>query len=152
MSHRRSFGDDYLVVELPLRLTRAELARLRLAAMDALEKPHEFQERCVRRARDHAEATLRLNRSRTAIVGAELFADPAWNIMLDLFVRGVDGETTTVSSACIGADVPSTTALRHLTVLLKHGLIERHACTRDQRVMYVQLTGEGHARMLKLLS
>ena len=44
--------------------------------------------------------------------GEGLFADPAWDIMLDLFAARIEGKDITVSSAGIAACVPPTTALR----------------------------------------
>jgi hypothetical protein len=44
-----------------------------------------------------------------------LFADPAWDILLDLAAARIDGRMVAVSSLCIAAAVPATTALRWIT-------------------------------------
>ena len=148
--------DEYVTVELPVRLKRSELAKLNEAATRKLigETPpaDNGSEPRLGEARHRAARLLQINRSRATVVGTELFADPAWNMMLDLFVRGVDGCSTTVTSACIGADAPSTTALRHLAILVERGLVERRPSPDDHRMHDVRLTSEGYARMLTLLS
>ena len=67
----------------------------------------------------------KLRRKRIHYLHADVFADPAWDIMLDLFAASLEGKTVSVSSACIAADVPSTTALRWLSVLERERMIER---------------------------
>ena len=142
-------GDGYVTVRLPIRLTREEALSFAEAICDGNQAaPAAKSGR--KTARDRAEEALQLNRQRMAIVGAELFGDPAWNIMLDLFVREADGKETTVTSACIGADSPSTTALRHLAYLVERQLVHRTTCSADHRKVYVRLTDDGRARMLKL--
>jgi len=42
----------------------------------------------------------------------ELFGEPAWDILLDLFIAAKERRRVSVTSACIGSAVPSTTALR----------------------------------------
>ena len=141
--------DRYVTVRLPIRLTREEALSFAEAIYNSGQAaPAAKSDRTS--ARDRAEEVLQLNRQRMAIVGAELFGDPAWNIMLDLFVREADGKETTVTSACIGADAPSTTALRHLAHLVERQLVHRITCSVDHRKVYVRLTDDGRARMLKL--
>jgi hypothetical protein len=45
---------------------------------------------------------------------AYLFADPAWDILIDLFIASEEDQRISVSSACIGSAVPTTTALRYI--------------------------------------
>lgn len=69
-----------------------------------------------------------------------LFADPGWAILLDLYIHQVQGRPVTVSSACIAAKVPPTTGLRWLTRLQDDALIERTSSPSDARVVYVSLS------------
>ena len=75
----------------------------------------------------------------------DLFSDPAWLMMLDLFAREADGIKTTVSSAAIAARVPATTALRWLNVLESRHLIERRRLDGDRRKSSVHLTPRARA-------
>lgn len=71
---------------------------------------------------------------------AELFAEPAWDILLDLFVAKVSGLRVSTKAACIAAAVPETTALRWLILLVEQGLIERNDDKSDRRRSWVVLT------------
>lgn len=84
----------------------------------------------------------RQRRRRNAIFAedADLFGEPTWDVLLDLFAAHQDGRPISISSACIAADVAPTTALRQLTRLQTRGLIQRHGDTRDRRRHYLQLT------------
>lgn len=88
---------------------------------------------------------------RKSFLNAEIFGEPAWDILLDLFVAKVRGLRISVTSACIASQVPPTTALRWLTVLEDHGLIAREPDLLDGRRAWVQLTECGFKAMSGLL-
>lgn len=68
---------------------------------------------------------------------------PAWDIVLDLYKARAFGKEISVSSACIGAACPATTALRWLHVLEDMNLIARRADLEDKRRYVVSLTERG---------
>jgi hypothetical protein len=70
----------------------------------------------------------------------KLFRDPAWDMLLDLYVAQADGREISVSSACLASGAPGTTGLRWLTRLEEAGLVQRHRDLIDQRLTYVRLT------------
>lgn len=92
-----------------------------------------------------------LNGRRTRVLGADLFTDPAWEIMLDLFINTGTGRPLSVSAVCIGSRGSITTALRYIGLLAAAGLLSRVADECDARRSYVRLTELGRARMLDLL-
>lgn len=95
-----------------------------------------------------ARKTYALRRKRSAIFGnPDLFGEPAWDILLDLYIAQAEGKSVSVSSACIGSAAPATTGLRWLGVLADEGLILREADPADQRRVLVRLTGAGRAAM-----
>lgn len=69
-----------------------------------------------------------------------LFADPCWDILLDLYENRRLGKPVSISSACVAAACPPTTALRHLGQLVSTGLVDRRPCPNDSRRIYVELT------------
>ncbi len=73
----------------------------------------------------------------------DLFGEPAWDILLDLYVAHVDDKSVSVSSACIGSAAPPTTGLRWLGVLAEQGLILREQDAEDQRRILVRLSDTG---------
>ncbi len=89
-------------------------------------------------------------RLRTSIFGGDvdLFGEPAWDMLLDAAIMEAKGKAVSVSSACLAADVPSTTALRYLSALEERKLLERQSDPLDSRKKYVKLTAKGR-RLLK---
>ena len=78
---------------------------------------------------------------------ASLFADPAWDMLLDLMAARLEGTPVAVSSLCIASAVPATTALRWIRTLTDRGLLVRVADPRDGRRVFIDLS-EQTARSL----
>lgn len=83
---------------------------------------------------------IRARRLRSQFFGEDLFADPAWDMLLDLFAATLENRRVSVSSLCIAAAVPPTTALRWIGTLHDVGLFERQADPHDRRRAYIGLT------------
>ncbi len=99
-----------------------------------------------------AKAVYIARRQRDAAAGlAGLFGEPAWDILLDVYIAQKSRREIQVSSVCIEAGVPSTTILRWLTRLELEGLIYRASDTVDGRRRYVRLTPSGEALMARML-
>jgi DNA-binding MarR family transcriptional regulator len=92
-----------------------------------------------------------LRRNRDAIFGGELFSEPAWDILLHLFVAGADGGVVSVLAACNGAAAPQTTALRKLRQLEEARLIVRAGDPADARRAYVRLSALACRKIRSLL-
>lgn len=84
--------------------------------------------------------TIRARRMRAQFFDSALFADPAWDMLLDLFAAALERRRVSVSSLCIAAAVPPTTALRWIGTLHEAGLFERHADPNDRRRAYIALS------------
>ena len=91
-------------------------------------------------------------RRRSRHLPAGLFGEPAWDILLDLFIAAEEGRRIPVTSACIAADVPATTGLRWLQVLENSALVERRADPADGRRTHVALTVAGYTAMATCLA
>ncbi len=108
--------------------------------------------RCDRRHLMLARRTYSLRRKRAAIFGnPELFGEPAWDILLDLYIAQADDKPVSVSSACIGSAAPATTGLRWLGVLADEGLVVRENDTGDNRRVLVRLSHTGIKAMERFL-
>ncbi len=94
----------------------------------------------ARRTRDHAFGL------------PDLFGEPAWEILLDLFVAKADGSRVSVSSACAASTAPHTTALRYLKALEDHSMIRRTPHETDARIVYVTLSEKAITSMTALLT
>ena len=98
-----------------------------------------------------ARHLYKLRRRREASFGAELFSEPAWDILLHLFVAAAEYRTVSVSAACDGAAAPPTTALRKLRQLEEARLIVRVGDPGDARRSYVRLSPKALRKMRNLL-
>lgn len=81
----------------------------------------------------------------------EIFGEPAWDILLDLYIHQSRNEEISVKSASIGSGAPASTALRWLKVLEEMNLIVSAAHETDQRRRLVRLTPEGYESMTRYL-
>ena len=100
-----------------------------------------------------ARQTYDDRRRRAKIFQSEsLFGEPAWDILLDLFIAAKERRRVSVTSACIGSAVPSTTALRWITILENQELLVREADPGDARRIYVKLSTKGYSYMLQYFS
>jgi hypothetical protein len=73
----------------------------------------------------------------------DLFHDPAWDMLLDIFIAHAQDKYISVTDATLSGQVPVTTALRYVWALEKAKLIERKPDTTDKRRRFVILTEPG---------
>ncbi len=84
-------------------------------------------------------AVIRARRIRSRYFPDDLFADPAWDMLLDMLQAEIAQLRVPVSSLCIAAAVPATTALRWLNTMTQQGLFVRRADPHDGRRVFVEL-------------
>lgn len=103
---------------------------------------------------ERAESLYRERRRRDSELGRtrELFGEPSWDILLDLFIAQGRARPVSVSSACIASSTPQSTALRYVGVLEKVGLVRRAKDPRDARRQYLELTDIGLSKMIAYLT
>jgi hypothetical protein len=87
-----------------------------------------------------------------ALFGRRLFSDPSWDILLELFVSTLEDRKVTVSTACMSACAPTTTALRHIAYLVQEGLVIRRPHPADARSTYLELTDQAIDRLSQYFS
>jgi hypothetical protein len=88
-------------------------------------------------------SVIRARRLRSRFFAEDLFADPA----LDLLQAEIAQLRVPVSSLCIAAAVPATTALRWLKNMTDKGLFVRRADPHDGRRVFVELSREASVAM-----
>lgn len=81
-----------------------------------------------------------------------LFQDPAWDILLDVFIAHAKDKLISVTDASLAGQVPVTTALRWVWALEKSGLLERQPDQHDKRRSFVKLTESGLTYMRGVLT
>ena len=99
-----------------------------------------------------ARAMYRERARRAAFFPSPLFGEPAWDILLDLFVASRENELRSVKEVCIASHAPDATALRHVDTLIEAGLVVRTRDTRDNRRKFLSLSPEGYRRMSRYLA
>lgn len=103
------------------------------------------------RARAAVMRILTLRRARATYLGADLFGEPAWDLLLQLYLAELDHVRLSVSNACSRVEVPDSTALRWVTKLIDNGLVRRYDDQFDQRRSFLALTDRGTAAMKGLI-
>ncbi|QIK78017.1 MarR family transcriptional regulator [Sphingomonas piscis] len=88
---------------------------------------------------DAVAAALKARRLRVRYFHKNLFADPAWDMMLELLLAELIDRRMTVSRLCASAGVPATTALRWLNNMVQQRLLVRRDDPLDARRSFVEL-------------
>ncbi len=122
----------------------AELKELR-ATLDMLGQ--RFATHTVHVSSENVHSRIRARAVRLQLFEEGLFADPAWDMLLDLMAARLDRQRVAVSSLCIAAAVPPTTALRWIKTLTDHGLFVRTADPQDGRRVFIELSDKAAAQL-----
>jgi len=125
----------------------ATLARLSAGPSSAgVERPAPATGEVPGVSLDTVRQAIRVRRIRARFFDEELFADPAWDMLLDLLQAEIAQHRVPVSSLCIAAAVPATTALRWIKTMTDVGLFKRRADPHDGGRIFVELsTGASEA-------
>jgi DNA-binding MarR family transcriptional regulator len=83
---------------------------------------------------------LRHRQLRARHFDAQLFADPAWDMLLDLTAARAEHTRVSVTSLCIASGVPATTALRWISQMVEQGLFVRVGDQTDRRRAFIELS------------
>jgi DNA-binding MarR family transcriptional regulator len=86
-------------------------------------------------------------RKRDAILAPIVFADPEWDILLDLYVEAGCGRTVSLSSLCIAAAVPNTTAARAVNAMVADGVLTKSRDPEDARRVIIALSDSTREKM-----
>ena len=92
-------------------------------------------------------AALKARRQRNDFFNAKLFADPAWDMILELYAASLTERRLSVSRLAERSGVPMTTALRWIATLEAEGLIERQEDPFDKRRYFLLLSDDGVSAM-----
>ena len=77
----------------------------------------------------------------------DMFADPAWDILLELALAEQLQRRVSVTSLCVGSRVPQTTALRWIKHMTDMGWLVRRDDPLDARRKFVELSDDASTRM-----
>jgi len=153
-----SIEDLQIAVRRAISRWSAMVSRFRLMALAAKEDlPETFsggeggEEGGLPDLLEQVRGMVKARRRRADFLDSDLFADPVWDILLDLTSARLEGSPVTVMSACAAAQVPTTTALRYLRQMEKMGLVKRTTDVADKRRVHVQITDKTFETMVDYL-
>jgi DNA-binding MarR family transcriptional regulator/CheY-like chemotaxis protein len=92
---------------------------------------------------------IRQRQLRSEFLGPDLFADPAWDILLDLTAARAEHIRVSVTSLCIASGVPPTTALRWIAQMTEAGLLVRVEDESDRRRAFIDLSDKAAEAMAR---
>lgn len=99
-----------------------------------------------------AHKIIRARGRRSKVLGKAMFGEPAWDMLLVLYVSTFEGPRLSVGRLTALSSAPPTTALRWLDYLEKERLVRREANPTDKRSEFVELTEKAHSIMEQYLS
>lgn len=101
------------------------------------------------RALANAQRAARRRLLRRQLVGTpSLFGEPAWDMLVELFIHEAEAKPVSTSSLCISSGLPMSSALRLLQRLTDAGLVTREADRTDGRRNFILLDPDlGHRLM-----
>lgn len=105
----------------------------------------------IESAEQQLDRVLRTRAIRAKFFDPELFADPAWDILLALYEAALRQRRISVSNCCSAAQVPATTALRHIDALCGQGIVLRTSDPLDARRKFLSLSREATVAMQRIL-
>ncbi len=92
---------------------------------------------------------IRHRQLRARFFEEDLFADPAWDMLLDLTAARVEHVRVSVTSLCIASGVPPTTALRWIGQMTDFALLQRVDDETDRRRAFITLTDKAADAMAR---
>ena len=90
-----------------------------------------------------ARAVLRTRRLRARHFNRVMFAEPAWDILLLLYLADSSEGRQTIGQLAELVETPLTTVLRWVAYLEKEHLVERKDHPTDRRIVFIRLTDKG---------
>jgi DNA-binding IclR family transcriptional regulator len=99
---------------------------------------------------DHVVSILILRRARDEIFGRSLFAEPAWDMLLELYAAGLGGRRMSLRDIALAIKIPESVAARWVVALAAHGLVSSHGDPDRLGAPWLALTRRGAAQMKQL--
>ncbi|TSB05309.1 hypothetical protein [Sphingorhabdus contaminans] len=85
---------------------------------------------------------------RNKMISQDLFSDPCWDILMDVFSARLNDKNISVSAVATAGNMPHTTGLRYIDTLEKIGYIYRERDDWDGRRIFVKMSDDTF-RMMK---
>ena len=99
---------------------------------------------------DHIRSVLLVRRARSAILGKQLFSDPAWDIILELYAAKLGERQMSVADVARAIETPESTTRRWVAALEERGLVQSRTDLTKANVVWISLTDDGADRLRHL--
>lgn len=93
---------------------------------------------------DKVRRVLAARRIRVRQLGQDLFADPAWDLLLEAFAAELGQKRTSISQLCLATNVPQPVAMRWIDKLAQDGWFNRPQASDERQI---ELTPEGSVKL-----
>lgn len=100
---------------------------------------------------DFARRLLSFHLRVNELMDGRVFRDPAWPMLLDIFVAANEGRKVTVTCLARTMKISPTTGVRLIERLEGHGLLARRDDPADARRTFVEPTAKGNANVGRVL-
>lgn len=98
-----------------------------------------------------ARQARRLRATMSAFLPQDLLVDPAWDMMIDLFIAAATGERLHVKDLILMSGESAASAMRRINRLQEAALLARDPDPTDHRRVHVGLTARGQSAMAAML-
>jgi len=106
---------------------------------------------CSEITEDHVLSVLASRRGREAAFGRELFADPAWDILLELFAASLGRRRMSRADLARAVDIPESSLIRWIHALAARGLVVSITEPVEHGITFLELTDSGAMTMKRLM-
>jgi hypothetical protein len=126
-------------------MSHARVAKL-VVEQSASIVSHNFSD-CFSVPSAYVRRIIRRRADRAGHFSPTLFADPAWDILLELFASTIEQQKHSIGSLQAAVPAPQTTTLRWISTLEKEGLLVRKGHPCDARRIFIALSAAGKKSM-----
>jgi len=99
---------------------------------------------------DHILSILIVRRGRETVFGPNLFSEPAWDALLELYAAKLGRRSMSLDDVAKALDIPESTMARWIDVLTDRQLVETESDPIEPSRLWLRLTSEGEAKMKQL--
>lgn len=96
---------------------------------------------------DHIRSVLLVRRARADVLGEQLFSDPAWDILLELYAAKLGDRKMSLADVARAIDTPQSTTQRWVKALEEHGLVQSRIDSTKADLFWIALTDQGAEKL-----
>ena len=102
---------------------------------------------------ENARQTVSRRKFRRQLLGSpHLFGEPAWDMLIELFIHACEGKRVSMSELCLITDIPASSALRLVHRLRDGQMVVLVPDVTDGRRHFVELTNDTLRRVREYFS